>query len=721
MTAPDSATVLNPDSRANRETVLTVAGMDCADEVAIIHDALKRLPAVANFTANVVTGKVTIRHTDVITVDALIAAIGANGLKASATAERAASGITQGQRLRIMSVVGAGVLTGIGLLQQWTQALPPPTAVMAFVGAILAGGWLVFPKAVASVRRLSLDMNVLMSVAVIGACTIDEWSEAAAVIFLFSLSELLESLSITRARRAIQALMQLAPETAWLKDGETFTEVPVERIAIGNIVSVKSGGRVPLDGEVVAGESSINQAPITGESIPVDKRIGDTVFAGTINGDGSLEIRVTKAHADTTIARIMHMVSTAQSQRAPSQRFVDVFAAYYTPLVMALAILVWVIPPLLLGGIWSAWTYRALVLLVIACPCALVISTPVSVISGLTAMAQRGVLIKGGAFLEAIGRIRALAVDKTGTITSGRLRVTQVIPLGGTSTAELIRVAAAIDAHSDHPAAHAVVSYAREQNITFRRAEQYQARSGRGAEGELDGHAFFVGNHRFAHESAVCSTALEQQLAAIEATGQSVIIVGHKPHKDCPGEVLGVLAVGDAIRPNAAAAVLALRAAGVKRVVMLSGDNQRTVDTIAKQAGLDEGLGDLLPEDKVQRVRDLMSRFHHVGMIGDGVNDAPAMAVASVGIAMGAMGSDVAIETADVALMQDDLGKVAEAVRLGRRTVRVIQANIAFALAVKAVFLVLAVLGHTSLWLAILADTGATLLVVANALRLRFR
>ena len=364
------------------------------------------------------------------------------------------------------------------------------------------------------------------------------------------------------------------------------------------------------------------------------------------------------------------------------------------------------------------WTYRALVLLVIACPCALVIATPVSIVSGLTAMARRGVLIKGGAVLEAVGRLAALATDKTGTITEGRPRVTGVTPLNSVSEAELLRVAAAIEAHSEHPLAQAVVKHAQRKEVQFPRSKNYRAYSGRGAEGEVDGHAYFVGNHRFTHELAVCSEDLECRLTEIEAQAQSVVVVGHKPHANCKGEVLGVLAVGDAIRANAAEAIRSLHAAGVKHVIMLSGDNQRTVDAIARQAGIDAAFGDLLPEQKVERVRELMSQHKRVGMIGDGVNDAPAMAAASVGIAMGAAGTDTALETADMALMQDDLSKVAEAIQLGRRTVRIIQANIAFALGVKAVFLTLALTGHTSLWLAILADTGATLAVIANSLRL---
>lgn len=698
-------------------TTLRVAGMDCADEVETVERALKPLPGVRDVRVNLMGGKVIVAHDATITPEQLIAVIGKAGLKASldqAESREAADA----QRSRLISVAVSGALTGVGLVAQWTNLTPTPVRIGVFACAIIVGGWFILPKAVAAARRRSLDMNVLMTVAVLGAAAIGEWSEGAAVVFLFALSELLESFSVARARRAIQSLMKLAPETALLKRGDQFEEVPVAQVSVENVIAIQSGARVPLDGEVLTGNSAINQAPITGESMPVEKQPGDTVFAGTINGEGALDVRVTKPHTDTTLAHIIHLVEEAQSQKAPSQRFVDTFARYYTPAVFAVALLVWLAPPVLAGGAWTVWTYRALVLLVIACPCALVISTPVSIVSGLTALARRGVLIKGGAVLEAVGKLTALATDKTGTITEGRPRVTQIIPFNSKSAADILRVAAAIDTHSQHPLAEAVVAFATEQKVAFPRAENYQARSGRGAEGELDGHHYFVGNHRFAHELAVCSPALEQKLAEIEAQAQSVVVVGHKPHADCPGEVLGVLAVGDAVRSNAAQAVRALHDAGIRQVVMLSGDNQRTVNAIAEQVGIDQAHGDLLPEDKVQRVRDLMARHKHTGMIGDGVNDAPAMAVASVGIAMGAAGTDTAIETADMALMQDDLCQVAEAIRMGHRTVRVIQANIAFALGVKAIFLTLALTGHTSLWLAILADTGATLVVIANATRL---
>lgn len=709
--------VLNPQAHAELETTLTIAGMDCAEEVAAIQRALKPLPGVREVRANLLAGKATISHDASLTAESLIKAIGAEGLKASVATANAGEETETAQRPRLISVLVAGICTGLGLLLRW-RFQDDELTIPIFAVAIVSGGWFILPKAIRALRRFALDMNVLMTVAVAGAAAIGEWQEGAAVAFLFSLSELLESFSVARARKALSSLMKLSPPVALLKNGESFLEVPVEQIRPDNVILVKSGARIPLDGEVIGGESTVDQAPITGESVPVEKKEGDIVFAGTINGEGSLDVRVTKLSTDTTLAKIIHLVEEAQAQKAPSQRFVDVFAKYYTPSVMIAALLVMLVPPLALGGAWLGWFYRGLVLLVIACPCALVISTPVSIVSGLTAMARRGVLIKGGAVLEAVGKLRVLALDKTGTITEGRPRVTSVLALNSTSEEEIVHIAASIDAHSDHPLAQAVVAYATEQKIKFSRGENYQSRSGKGAEARVDGHDYFVGNHRFTHEMAICSEKIERTLHSIEGGAQSVVVVGHKPHADCKGEVLGILAVGDTVRSNAKDAIAALKAAGIRKIVMLSGDNQRTATAIAMQAGIHDAHGDLLPEQKVEHVKKLTASDRYVGMVGDGVNDAPAMAAATVGIAMGAAGTDTAIETADLALMQDDLGKIAEAIVLGRRTLRTIRANIIFALAVKAVFLVLAVIGYTSLWLAIAADTGATLVVIANALRL---
>ncbi len=624
-------------------------------------------------------------------------------------------GVTQTQ---IVLVTISGVLLGIGIAVEAIHSLPAWLATVNFVAATLTGGALILPHALSSFRKLRLDMNVLMTVAVSGAWIIRQGEEAAAVVFLFALAELLESWSVGRARRAVKSLLALAPETAFVKNSDgQISEVAASSVQAGAIIIVKSGERVPLDGKIIKGTSSINQAPITGESVPVEKAPGDNAYAGTINGEGSLEIEVTKAFSDSTLSRIIKLVSEAEEQKAPTQTFVDRFARIYTPVVFVLALIIAIIPPLLTGE-WDLWFYRSLVLLVIACPCALVIATPVSIVSGLTALARRGVLVKGGAHLESIGKLKALAVDKTGTITEGRPRVVAVFPLSTKTEEEILSLAASIDSNSSHPLASAVVEAAKQRNVSFASAENYKAKTGRGAEADIDGHPYFIGNHKMAHELGVCTPEAEKQFSEIEGKGLSLAILGHKPHPDCKGELLGVISIGDMMRKEAPEALKLLHAAGVQKVVMLSGDNQRTVDAIAAKAGIDSAIGDLLPADKVDRVKKLVSEFGYVGMIGDGVNDAPALAVATVGIAMGAVGSDTAIETADIALMKDDLTKLAEAIHTGRRTLSIIKFNVGFAIAVKAVFLVLACFGYTSLWLAILADTGGTLLVIANALRL---
>ncbi|MFK5923710.1 MAG: heavy metal translocating P-type ATPase, partial [Verrucomicrobiota bacterium] len=704
-------------------TRLAVEGVDCPDEAKLIQQALEPVSGVLKVDVNVLTGRVTIGHENDVEVATLISLIDKTGLKAAIFKQRGpGSSDDEGfsaQKKRILSVTISSIFCGIGLVLEWMKLAEDSVTIPIFVIAIISGGWFIYPKALASLRRLQADMNLLMTVAIIGAAFVGEWSESAVVVLLFSISELLESYSVSRARRAIQSLLDLSPKMALVQqDGDQFEEVPVENINTDAIIAIKSAARVPLDGEVVEGESYINQAPITGESMPVAKKTGDTVFAGTINGDGSLLVKVTKAYANTMLSRMIFLIEEAQAQKAPSQKFVDRFAKYYTPAVMAVALLVFVVPPLVTGAEWGLWFYRSLVLLVIACPCALVISTPVSIVSGLTMLARRGVLVKGGGSLESIAHLRALAMDKTGTITEGKPAVQEIIALNGSDETEILRIAAAIDTHSDHPIAKAIIDHAQQKNIDYPRSDNFKTMQGRGAQANIDGHLYFVGNHRYAHELGVCSDQIENILSGIEKQGLSVVVVGHQPHADCQGEVIGILSVGDKIRDNAAAAIKSIHQAGIRNIVMLSGDNQRTADAVAKQVGIDQARGDLLPEDKIDAIRELLKSDTYVGMIGDGVNDAPAMAIATVGISMGAAGTDAAIEASDITLMQDDLEKVAETIQLGRRTLGIIRFNIAFALGIKAVFLILAILGTASLWMAILADTGATLLVIVNALRL---
>lgn len=702
-----------------RETRYSVLGMDCEDEVRALKVALMAVPGVLEVDPILMSSQVRILHKESVSNALLVNRIKSVGLKIGEESDRDdASG--NGLNSETLLVAASGTFLGVGLISDWTLSTSEWLARTAFLLSICIGAVLVAPKAWRAARSLSLDMNVLMVVATLGAIGIGEFAEASAVVFLFALAEWLEGYSLARARRSVKALLKLVPETALLRnESGAWLKVAISEVPVGSMIRVRSGERIPLDGLVQTGQSGVNQAPITGESLPVDKKAGDRVLAGTINGEGSLEIHVTRGYRDTKVAQIVRMIEEAQGKRAPTQRFVEVFAKYYTPIVFFFAIAVLLVPPLLFGGEWQTWIYRALVLLVIACPCALVIATPVSIVSGITALARRGILIKGGAALESIGKLKALAVDKTGTITEGVPRVIQIQSVANSiSELEILSIAASIDAHSTHPLAKAVVAEAEKRGVKFKASEDYRSVNGRGAEASIDNHVYFVGNHRFAHDFAICSDELERKLEAIEDQAQSVVVVGHRPHPGCPGEILGVLGLGDAIRSEAKKAIQALHQAGVRRVVMLSGDNQRTVDAISKQVGIDEAHGDLMPDDKVARIQALRASYPFIGMIGDGVNDAPAMATATLGIAMGASGTDVAIETADITLMQDRLEGVADGIIMGRRTLRIVWFNTALALATKFVFLGLSISGYTSLWLAIAADTGATLLVIANALRL---
>jgi Cd2+/Zn2+-exporting ATPase len=562
------------------------------------------------------------------------------------------------------------------------------------------------------VRHLSLDINFLMTVAVAGAIVLGEWSEAGSVVFLFALAQWLEARSMDRARHAIRALMDVAPAEVTVRRGGTLHRLPVDDVAVGDTMVVRPGERIALDGEVVAGDSDVNQAPVTGESVPAPKTMGDRLFAGSINGHGALDARVTHLGRDSTIARIVDLVERAQAQRAPMQHFVDRFARSYTPAVIALAGIVAVVPPLSGAGAWGEWIYRALVLLVISCPCALVISTPISIVSALAAAARHGVLIKGGVHLERTAQVRCVAFDKTGTLTTGRLRVAQVVPLNGGSPAELIATAAAIEAHSEHPIGRAIVRHAHETGATPLSTRGFRALPGRGAEAQVDGVRALVGNHRLFEERQLCTEALHGELETLAAMGQTPVIVA------AGGEALGVIGVGDEVRDTATTAVADLRREGVQHVAMLTGDGRATATALAREVGVDETRADLLPEHKVDAIRELRERHGAVAMVGDGVNDAPALAAADVGIAMGVAGSDASLDTADVALMADDLAKVPFAIRLGRATLRNVKTNITVALGLKAVFLVLAVAGQATLWMAVVADMGASLLVVANGLRL---
>jgi Cd2+/Zn2+-exporting ATPase len=705
--------------------------MDCAEEIATLRREVG--PVVggeARLGFDLLRGRMTVAADVGAVPDSMIvAAVGSAGLAAEPWRAEGDDGSTERlRRRRLIATVVSGSATLGGLLLHATLAggfgaalgreglgggdAVPLSARLVYAIAVLAGLVTVAPKAWLALRRLRPDMNLLMTIAVAGAVGIGEWFEAATVAFLFALSLALEAWSVGRARRAIAKLLDLAPPTARRVTTDGEREVHPAEVEIGARVAVRPGERIPLDGRIVAGRSTLNQAPITGESRPVDKQPGDIVFAGTINGAGALELETTALAEATMLARILRLVEEAQARRSPSERWVDRFAAVYTPCVFAVALGVALLPPLLAGASWSDWGYRALVLLVIGCPCALVVSTPVAVVAGLAAAARHGVLIKGGAFLEAPARLRAFAFDKTGTLTHGRPRVLEVVPLSGHDERELLERLAALEARSEHPLAVAIRDYAAEQGVSAPPVDDFRAFEGKGAAGTVGGRTFWVGSHRYLEERGQETPDVHQRLEAMSEAGRTAVVVGNESH------VCGLVAVADGVRANARETLEELRRLGIEATVMLTGDNRGTADAIARVTGVTEVRAELLPDEKVAAIQELVERYERVAMVGDGINDAPALAQASLGIAMGGAGSDAAIETADVALLSDDLSRLPWLVRHSRKTLGVIRQNITFSLAVKALFVALTALGAASLWAAIAADMGAALLVVANSLRL---
>ncbi len=711
---------------------LKIHGMDCAEELAVLKREIGPMVGGAdNLTFDLLRGKMTVAGGVSIAATDLMKAVNRTGMKADLWTENSAGEgeasfwMRQG-RTMMMALSGAFTLAGFLAHVLTTGSLDaafgseglgithavPLVARLCYTFAIISGGLFVVPKALLAARRIRPDMNLLMTMAVIGALIIGEWLEASLVAFLFALSLAIESWSIGRARRAVETLLELAPSTVRVKDKDREVEVPAESLAIGTEFLVKPGDRIPLDGEVLSGSSNVNQAPITGESVPVLKEPRSQVFAGSINGDGAMTVRSTKAAGDTTLARIIQMVGAAQEKRAPSEQWVEKFAGYYTPVVFLAATLVFLIPPLLFSGSWQDWTYRALVLLVIGCPCALVISTPVSIVAALAAAARNGVLIKGGIYIEGPANLKAIAMDKTGTLTEGRPQVAKVLPETGTSEQELLEITASMESQSDHPLARAIMDNCYEKGITSRPVSNFTAIPGMGATCTISGRNYWLGSHRYLEERKEETPELHERLEQLSADGHSVVVIGNEH------EVIGMIALADAVRPASLRLVKDLRIAGIEHIVMLTGDNRPTADAIARSVGIDEVFAELLPQGKVDAIQRLVEKYKHVAMIGDGVNDAPAMALASIGIAMGAAGSDAAIETADIALMSDDLSKLPWLIGHSKRTLSIIRQNITLSLVVKAIFVVLTFAGSASLWAAIAADMGVYLLVIFNALRL---
>lgn len=630
------------------------------------------------------------------------------------------------RHLAELATVGSGAFTALGSLLGWLGA-PQAAATAAFAVAIVFGGLLVWRRAIVSLKARILDMNVLMSTAVFGAAALGEWGEGATVFFLYAVGGLLESRSLDRTRRSIRDLMDLAPSVARVSREGGFREMPVDELVVGDLVRVRPGERIALDGIITNGVTAVDEAAITGESVPAEKRPGDRVFAGTLNASGLIDLEVTSVAADSTLSRIVYLVEEAQASRAPSQRFVDRFSAVYTPSVIVLAVLVAVVPPLLatlLGAEWGSaaeWFRRALVVLVVSCPCALVISTPVSIVSGITRASRDGVLVKGGAFLEAAAKVRAIAFDKTGTLTKGSPALFSVVGYGGMSRPEVLAAAAALEVHSNHPVARAVVAAfeagraADESPEATDRVDEvagFTETPGRGVAGVAGGVAWEVMSPEAARAAATMPADAEADVAAAEEAGVTALVLVRE------AVVVGVLGVADEVRPEAADALTRLKADGVEHLVMLTGDNERVAESVAARVGVTSVLSRLLPAAKTDAVRVLKERHGTVAMVGDGVNDAPALAAADIGIAMGAAGTDTALETADVALMRDDLNALVGFVSLGRRTMRVIAQNVTVSIGIKVVFLALALAGKATLWMAVFADTGVALLVILNGMRL---
>lgn len=714
--APDEAAAVAPSSTGARLLRLRIEQMDCPAEEALVRKALVGQAGIGALSFDFINRTLTISDGPVDPAQVVVALAGV-GLRAEplaagnpdrVAAAAPASRISSHRQWLLSALAGVAAIGSevaayaSGTETSWVVAALALTAVALGGRETLRKGWI-------ALRSFTLNIHLLMMVAVTGAVLIGEWPEAAVVIWLFGLAELIERASLDRARNAIRGLLDLAPEKATVREADgRWVEVGAETVLVGTVVRVRPSERIALDGLVAAGESTVNQAPITGESMPVNKSAGDPVFAGTINERGVLEIRVTAPKGESTLDRIARSVQDAQGQRAPTQRFVDRFARVYTPIVFAVALLMALVPPLAFGLPWLDWIYKALVLLVVACPCALVISTPVTVVSGLAAAARRGMVIKGGLYLEQGRQLAFLALDKTGTLTHGKPVLTDVVPVGELDKEDALRLAASLEALSEHPIAAAILTaYGTRPHAEVRK---FEALPGKGAKGEIDGTTYYLGNHRLAEELRVCSPELEAVLDRLETEAKTAVVLA------TASQPLAVLAVTDEVRSSAREVIAELKALGVT-AVMLTGDNVRSARAVSAKVGIDDFRSDLLPQHKLAAIDGLLARGT-TGMVGDGVNDAPALAKADIGFAMGAAGTDTAIETADVALMQDDLRKLPEFIRLSRATAAILWQNITLALGIKLIFFVLALTGDATLWMAVFADMGASIIVVFNGLRL---
>lgn len=695
-------------------TTIRVAGLDCPAEEKLIRQQLLKISEIEKMDFNFLTQEITIHHR-LPQSDLLQKNIESLGM--SVIIKENASTHPENKRDNQPSwwLVGLGgtlALTAelVAIIVSTEQSL---WVLGLSLAAMISSGLPTFKKGWLALRTKTMNIHSLMMIAIIGAILIGEWPEAAMVTVLFALAERIERYSLDKARLAIQKLMEFAPYEATVQiENGNWQKLSVSQVTIGAIVLVKPGERIPLDGEIISGKSSVNQAPITGESMPITKQPGDLVYAGTLNERGSFQFKVTKASGDTLLARIGKTVEQAQAQRAPTQRFVDQFAKYYTPFMVLFALGVAIMPPLVWSVPFYLWVYKALTLLVIACPCALVISTPVTVVSGLAAAAKHGLLIKGGTYLENGRHLKMIALDKTGTLTEGKPVVTDFIAFDEQQEDYFLQLAASLDSHSEHPVAQALITYWQEKQPgnSLLPISVFEALPGRGVMGTINGEPHYVGNHQLAEDNQVCNLEIEKQLKTLEKQGKTTVILSNTK------QVMAIFAVADTVRETSQLAVGALHQRGIKTCI-LTGDNPITANAIAKLVGIDEVQANVLPEEKLRAIDDLIARYHSVGMVGDGINDAPALAKATVGFAMG-KGTDTALETADVALMNNNLLKLPFFIDLSRKTMQVLRQNIGLSIAIKIIFFALALAGIATLWMAVFADMGASLIVVANGLRL---
>ncbi|MCM3389966.1 cadmium-translocating P-type ATPase [Ureibacillus chungkukjangi] len=688
-----------------------VQGFTCTNCAAIFENNVKDLPGVEDAKVNFGASKVYVKGN--ATIEELEKAGAFENLKIRDEKEQRVEREPFWKQKQNIKVYISALLLVVSwfLGEQYGEENILPT--IGFASSILIGGYSLFIKGLKNLSRLKFDMNTLMTIAILGAAVIGEWGEGAMVVILFAISEALERYSMDKARQSIESLMDIAPKEALIRRGTEEMMVHVEDIQVGDIMIVKPGQKLAMDGTVIKGTSTLNQAAITGESVPVTKTKNDEVFAGTLNEEGLLEVKVTKRVEDTTLSKIIHLVEEAQAERAPSQAFVDKFAKYYTPAIVILAALIAVLPPLF-GGDWSEWIYQGLAILVVGCPCALVVSTPVAVVTAIGNAARNGVLIKGGVHLEETGHLKAIAFDKTGTLTKGVPAVTDIVTYGGNEN-ELLTITAAIENGSQHPLASAIMRKAEENGLNFKGVvvEEFQSITGKGVKAKVNNEMYYVGSPNLFEETLRngIETSITENITRMQTQGKTVMVLGTKK------KILSLIAVADEMRESSKEVISKLNHMGIE-TVMLTGDNERTAEAIGKQVGVSDIKADLLPEDKLNFIKKLREKHQSVAMVGDGVNDAPALAASSVGVAMGGAGTDTALETADIALMSDDLSKLPYTIKLSRKALVIIKQNITFSLAIKLVALLLVMPGWLTLWIAIFADMGATLLVTLNSLRL---